>query len=227
MTKIKSLVDPTLSLNSYSVPHTRTNIATSQETVDTANTNIYLKKILDEFVLPFRKGSFNEIDPYLKFSKYLQALQYTKKTNICHKLAVESMAAALNAKNIYFNFTIQKHKNSKLSKEIMELQGTINELNRRLRTFDDAFLNSTFCIKISATASVDTFNLLPYLAQKNIYLGWYYYFNTYDISVGIDPDEFLRIKKLVDAMGTTNLPGKNYSEALRVLLVTIKQDSHH
>ena len=116
MTKIKSLVEPTLSLNSYSVQHTRTNIATSQEAVDTANTNIYLKKILDEFVLPFRKGSFNEIDPYIKFSKYLQALQYTKKTNICHELAVESMAAALNTKNIYFNFTMQKHKNSYLSK---------------------------------------------------------------------------------------------------------------
>lgn len=218
----------TVSTNTYSnsvgVNYTRTGIAERQDQVNEINNDIYLKKILDEFVLPFRKGEFQGIDPYIKFDTYLEALKQTKAGNMCHNLAVESMAAALNAKGIYFNFKIQKHKASVQSKEINELELELDALNRKLREYDDAFLTSNMGVCIQATASVDTFNLLPYLAKKNIYLGWYYYFNAYDVAVGIDPDEYLRIKKLVDSMGTENLPGRNYSNALRILLITIRQD---
>jgi len=217
MTKRKSLLKSTLSF-------TRTNIASSQQDVDNLNNNLYLDKILKEFVLPFRKGDFNKIDPYFSFTKYLEALKNTKSTNICHILAVESMAAALNAKNIYINFTIQKSKVYTKSRDIINLQKQIDELNTKLRSFDDAFLNSNVCIKIGATASVETFNMLPYLASKNIYLGWYYYFNKYDISVGIDPDEYLRIKNFVETIGVEPLPGKIYSNALVTLLRQIQRD---
>ena len=217
MTKRKSITKLKLS-------YTRTNIASSQEEVKKVRNDIYLDKILKEFILPFRKGDFNQIDPYFSFSKYLEALTYTKNENISHNLAVESMAAALNAKNIYINFKIQESKVYTKSRDIINLQQQIDELNKKLRSFDDAFLNSNLCIKIGATASVETFNMLPYLASQNIYLGWYYYFNKYDLSVGIDPDEYLRVKKFVETLGIEPLPGKIYSNALVTLLKQIKYD---
>lgn len=205
--------------------HTRTNNADNSIQVSTNKSqqisDIYLQNIIDEFIIPFRKGEFYNINYEKRFNEYFNILSSSKNTNVCHNLAVESMVATLNAKNIHINFQVEKHKNSMCQEEKQKLKDEIKELNNKLNVISGNFSSENMPVTLEIEASVTSFSLIPTIAYQNIYLGWYFYFNKYTIGVGIDPDEYLRIKKIVDTYGSENIPGKNYSIAFVELMKLI------
>ena len=202
--------------------HTRTNNADNSIQVSKNKSqdvsNKYLQNIIDEFIIPFRKGEFYNVNYKRRFNEYLNALSSTKEINICHNLAIESMTATLNAKNMYVNLKVEQHRSKLCKEEKQKLKDEINELNKKLNVISGNFSSENISVELDAKANVSNFNLLPTIAYQNVYLGWYFYFNKYEIGVGIDPDEYLRIKKLADTYGTDNIPGKDYSRAFVALM---------
>ena len=183
----------------------------------------FLKKILDEFVIPFRSGNYAGIDPNRKFDEYLEVLNKTKNDNICHMLGIESMAASLNSRFLYVQKTVIISENNKLKDEMAELDKKLREMEYHLRMSDENVSKEHFMLNICAKVEVESFDILPFIASRNVIIGWYFFLNGYNPDIGIDPEKYLQAKNIALTYGIEKEGNNPYSPAFYALLKLIKE----
>lgn len=191
---------------------TRTNVKPSlpitQQQLDEENT---IQKILNEFIIPFRKGEFCKINSMNTLHVYIDKYLQTKTTNIVHNLILESISAAMFSKFMKFKIDLEKKQANVYKTEIQKLEQEISIFEALYREQTDS--GTAIGVTICARAEVEPLDLLPFIAQCNIKLAWYYFINGADGSAGIDFDSYNYVNQYVDSLGES----KAREELLKLL----------
>ena len=181
--------------------------------------NSKIQEIIDNYAEPFSEGRFAYINSnYNSFEEYVSCFKDTMEQNSCHKLAIMTMTAALNAKSINAYLDIEKCRNSMLTTQITELKQEIIDLKQQMS--DE--LRTVVGLEINMKIEVQKLNLIPYIAGRNIYLGWYYFLYGYDPKASLDIEKYCYVKEHVDSLGAFPTNGRKYAVAYVELLKLIQ-----
>ena len=157
--------------------------------------------VLTEFMEPFVDGNYEGIDPNNMYDELVVEIsQYQDDDRMM--VLMNSMSAAIGSRFLHSQLMTSRDERDACNTSKGELQAQIAQLEHDLKVArGDVEDMKQVTTKIEAKVSIQSVEVLPMIAQVNIVMGWYYYFNGYDPLKPIDPLKYLDAKMVVIQYG--------------------------